>query len=187
MIIHARSDSDWNHDDILTFRVLLKESGYGDLQFLSARLKKARDRLGDSDGFRALISILQRNKWNRSPRAELRRSGKEFGSFLNYLDETIEEQPLFVAPSTSGGEKTETAPVRYAQQSDDEIEPLSEEEEAPLPDEEEEQSSSEASQSSDVSHEDQITIEQQSPAQCIGDSQDQRKYRLEWTMNQDSL
>lgn len=66
-----------------------------------------------------------------------------------------------MAPSTSGREKTENAPVRYAQQSDDEIEPLSEEEEALLPDEEEEQSSSKASQSSDVSHEDQITIEQQ--------------------------
>lgn len=117
---NPRSGSDWNHADILTFRVLLKESVYGDPQFSSAHLKKARDRLGDLDGFRTLISILQRNKWDQSPCAELRRSGKEFGSFLNYLDETIEEQPLFVVPKTSGREKTETAPVRHAQQSDDE-------------------------------------------------------------------
>lgn len=183
---NPRSGSDWNHAVILTFRILLKESGYGDSQFLSAHLKKARNMLGDSDGFRALISILQTKKWNHSPRAELRRSGKEFGSFLNYLDEAIEEQPLFVAPTTSGREKRKTAPVRYPQQSDDEVEPLSEEEEALLPDEEEEQSSSEASQSSDVSHEDQTTIKQQiksesvinsliieylqSLAQCISDS-----------------
>lgn len=188
---NPRSGSDWEYADILTFRVLLKMSDVAKSDneypsFLSTHLKEARNRLGVLDDFRSLITIIQGKKWNSLPRAEVRR-GKESGSFLGCLDQAVEQERLSRAPSAPERERRNTEPVRYA----------------PLPDEEDEVSSSDSSHTSDVSHEDQTTINRQIKSEFlinslildylqllelyISDPKDQRKPRLEWSKNPENF
>lgn len=188
---NPRSGSDWNYADLLTFRVLLKESTFAKSDkeypsFLNTHIKEARKRLGVSDDFQSLATILRGKKWNSSPRAEVRR-GKEFGSFLGFLDEAVEQEPLSRPPIASDREPRNTKPVQYAL----------------LPDEEGELSSSDSSHTSDVSHEDQTTINKQIKSELlvnsliiqylqllelyISDPKDQRKPRLEWSMKQENF
>lgn len=187
---NPRSGSDWNYADILTFRVLLKKSNFARSDneypsFLNTHIKEARKRLGVSDDFQSLATIL-RGKWNSSPRAEVRR-GTEFGSFLGFLDEAVEQEPFSRPPSASDRERRNTGPVQYAL----------------LPDEEGELSSSDSSHTSDVSHEDQTTINKQIKSELlvnsliiqylqllelhISDLKDQTKPRLEWSMKQENF
>lgn len=191
-LINPRSGSDWNHAELLTFRVLLKrlevsKSNIEHPPFLTPHLKEAKIRLGVSDGFQTLLNILREKKWNSLRRTEYRRRGKEFGGFLECLDLAVEEKVLPVAPSMPDRERRNTAPVRHA----------------PLPDDEEELFSSDSSQYSDVSHEDYTTIKQQiksepvsnsliieylqSLAICISDPEDQSKSSLDWSVDQENL
>lgn len=182
-LINPRSGSDWNHADLLTFRVLLRTCHFANPAFLKTHLEEAKRRLKNSDDFQALMAVLREDNWNLSPRTELSRSGKEFGLFLGFLDEAVEEphdeQLLSGAPGVSAREKRNTGPVQYA----------------PLPNEEEEPFNSGSSQTSDVSHEEQIKLKQQiksesvantliivylqTLARCISDPKDESNERLD--------
>ena len=86
------SGSAWSHDQILTFRVLLKS-----LSKPPACLTKysplVTSKLQSSAGFRRTAELMKKFEWEGKPRNVLRREGKEFGSFLCDLAELHEEPP----------------------------------------------------------------------------------------------
>lgn len=86
------SGSAWSHDQILTYRVLLKSSSQVPNR-LTKYISHITDKLQSSAGFQETAKLLRGEEWQGKPRNLLRQEGKEFGSFLCDLAELCEGSP----------------------------------------------------------------------------------------------
>lgn len=185
------SGSKWTFADILTFRVILQRQGNEFPPILKTFLPEADKRL-KSEAFSAIVALVKQKAWEKSPRDKLRSTGEGFGSFLSHLAEVLEQPWSSEEVRVSNRPKRDDPlPLDYPQS--DEEEEWAEEQELEL---------SESSESSDHSHLDQNTINQQyksepvtrcliieylqSLAQCTR-GLDARPFHLEWTTDEDNF
>lgn len=191
------SGSKWNLTDILTFRVLYNRHE-DDFPPILKPLRSVADKRLKSKAFRAIVGLVEKQVWKGTPHDELQRIGKDFGSFLSYLAEALETPWTIKEVEVSARPRRDIPQAEYKQESDDEEDLFDFEASA----DDQEEVIAESSDDSDRSHEDQDTLDRQnksetvtsalimeflkSLAKCTRNSDD-RKFRLEWTTDQDTF
>lgn len=189
--------SKWNFADILTFRVILQKQNDEFPSFFYHLRSETGEKL-KSKAFRNVAALVAESAWEGSPRDKLRRIGQEFGSFLSYLAEVLEEPWSSQRVPVPDRPKRDKPLQQYYMPSDEEEDSAH----SVTSTEEQEREMAESSDDSDRSHEDQDTLNRQNKSETVTNcliveylqtlasctsGSDDRKFHLEWTTDQDAF